>query len=142
MSFFSVLVADAKKDLKAVGSVITKAAPIAQFVGQMVGLGDPALGTAIETTANVVLNVETQFATIGAETGTGAQKSAAVLAIVGPYLTKAIAAAGSAAAGKSTQTVVDEICDLLNTDPQLFVQIGQLAAQFTGSSTTAAAATA
>jgi hypothetical protein len=144
MSFFSGLVAEFKTVGKDIETVFDKAAPIAEFIGQVISAGDPALGNAITATTKVALAVEQQFTAIGASSGTGAQKSAAVLSVIGPVLNSALAATTSAAAGQTAQQIINQIVGYLNLDPALFTQLAALATSLksTAAPGGAAAATA
>jgi hypothetical protein len=140
MSFLQSLGAEFKKAGTEVETVIEKAAPVAKFVSLCLGFAYPGLATEITAATNMVVNTEGQFAQIGAQNGTGAQKSAAVLNVVGPLLDEGLTKVGSAAAGKTSQDVVDDIVKVLNLDPSVFAELGDLAKSLTPASTTAAAA--
>lgn len=122
---------------KDIAEVITKAAPVAEFVGSALSLVYPGIGAEITAATQLVINTEGQFAQIGAQNGTGAQKSAAVLSVIEPLLTAALTKTGATSAATDSQTVINDIVKLLNSDPQLFVQIGQLASSLSSTSTAA-----
>jgi hypothetical protein len=116
MSFVSVMKAIGK-DIEKVfsSSVFQTGVEIAEGV---VGLAVPGLGPAFNMTAQAVMTAEANFAAVGQQSGTGAQKLASVISSSGNLIAQALKDAG--VANVTQQKVADyisSIVTILNATP-------------------------
>jgi hypothetical protein len=70
--------------------------------------------TAVNLIQNAVLEVEQKYAASGVQAGTGAQKSAEVLTLVGPAVTSLLTAAKIPASAAYIQSLVTAVVGVLN----------------------------
>jgi hypothetical protein len=85
---------------------------------EVVSMAIPALSPAFSLTAQAILTTEANFAAVGQQTGTGAQKLASVISSSGNLIAQALKDAG--VSNVTQQTVADyisAIVTLLNATP-------------------------
>lgn len=126
MSFIGVLEAIGKGFVKGLGWAVQYAVPVEKLVALLFPAAAPAaLGLAGATTLiqNAVLLVEQKYAASGVQTGTGKQKSAEVLTLVGPAVTSMLAQEGIKADTDYIQSIITAVVGILNVPaPQALVQ--------------------
>lgn len=91
--------------------------PVLQAEAPLINLIAPGAATAINLVANAVLAVENQFAAAGNQAGTGAQKSAQVISIVGPAVIQLLAQEGIVANTSTIQNIINAVVAGLNAIP-------------------------
>jgi hypothetical protein len=114
MSFKSFLEAvghDFKKGLNAI-------LPIAESAGEVaVSVFAPALGPLFNQTVNAVVTAEQNAAAIGKQTGSGPQKLASVVQLMGPLIAQGLQDAGKASDVAAVQGYINSIVTILNALP-------------------------
>ena len=92
--------------------------PIAETAGQAaVTFFAPELGPLWKTTVTAVMMAEQSFTALGKQTGTGEQKAAAALGIVGPLISQAYADAGKPNGDAEIRKYLDAVVTILNAWP-------------------------
>lgn len=117
MTFLGVLEAIGKGFEKGLLWAITYAVPVEKLVATLFPPAAPiAMGIADATSLlqTAVLMVEQKYAAAGAQSGTGAQKLADVMLLVGPVVTKLLTQAGIAASTSYVQSLVSAVVAILN----------------------------
>ena len=117
MTFLGVLEAIGKGFEKGLLWAITYAVPVEKLVATLFPPAAPiAMGIADATSLlqTAVLMVEQKYAAAGAQSGTGAQKLADVMLLVGPVVTKLLTQAGIAANTSYVQSLVSAVVAILN----------------------------
>jgi len=111
VSFLEAVGRDFKKGLDAI-------LPIAATAGEVaVGIFAPGLGPLFNTTVNAVVTAEQAAAAIGKQDGSGAQKAANVIALMGPLIKVALEDAGKASDDAAVQKYLDAVVTILNAIP-------------------------
>jgi hypothetical protein len=82
-----------------------------------VALFDPSLSPIFNKTVSAVLTAEQAAAAVGKQAGTGVQKAASVVALMGPLIAQALADAGKPSDDAAVQTYINAIVTILNTTP-------------------------
>jgi len=77
----------------------------------------PGLGPAYNATVTAVALAEQNFAALGKQSGTGAQKLAAVVGIAGGLVKQALADAGKPNDDAAVQAYIDAVVKILNAAP-------------------------
>ena len=77
----------------------------------------PGLGPLFNTTKAAVVLAEQNFAAIGKQSGTGVQKSAAVIQIIGQLIKQGLTDAGMANDDAAVQKWIDSVVTVLKTAP-------------------------
>lgn len=109
---------DLKVGVVDIGKAIEKALPYAETFGSAaVGMFLPALSPLFNKVLGEVITAEQNWTAAGKANGTGAQKSAAVLAIVGNLIEQGLKDAGLAATAADIQKYVDMVVLFLNVTP-------------------------
>ncbi len=108
--------------LEAVGRAfkkgLTVALPFIETAGEAaVATFVPALGPLFNQTVSAVVTAEQAAAAIGKQSGSGVQKSAAVVALVGPLIEQALIDAGKPSTAADVQNYVNSIVAILNLVP-------------------------
>lgn len=85
--------------------------------GTIVPLLDPSIAPLFQATVGVVAQTEQKFAAMGQQSGTGVQKSAEALSILGPLLSQGLAVAGKPADQPTVQNYLNAVVALLNAVP-------------------------
>jgi len=111
VSFLEAVGRDFKKGLAVALPFIETAgeAAVATFL--------PALGPLFNQTVSAVVTAEQSAAAIGKQTGTGVQKAAAVVGLVGPLIEQALIDAGKSSTAADVQNYVNAIVTILNLAP-------------------------
>lgn len=120
MSFLGFLEAVGKGFLKGLEWAVTYAIPIEKLVGLLFPAAAPAtqeLADATQLIQSAVLQVEQKYAAAGLQNGTGAQKSAEVLTLVGQTVTNLLAKVGIKADAAYIQSLINAVVALLNVQP-------------------------
>lgn len=92
--------------------------PWAAGAGEVaVSLFAPSLGSLFNQTVNAVVTAEQAAAAIGKQTGSGAQKLASVVQLMGPLIATALADAGKASDTASVQAYINAVVTILNAAP-------------------------
>ena len=107
--------------LKAVGHDFKKGLdyilPIAETAGEVaVSMFAPSLGALFNQTVGAVVTAE-QAAVAAGQAGSGVQKLAAVVALMGPLIKTALTDAGKAADDAAVQNYINSIVTILNALP-------------------------
>ena len=109
-SFLSALGHIAKK-------VIDVAVPIEQAAVPFLNILAPGVGTAVGLIANTTLSIEQKFVAQGAPSGSGPQKLAESLAIIGPAVQQLLASEGVNANTAQITGLINAIVGVLNAIP-------------------------
>ena len=99
MTFTGVLEAIGKGFEKGLQWAVTYAVPVEKLVGLLFPAAAPELTVLADATGliqNAVIEVEQKYAAAGVQSGTGTQKLATVMTLVGPVVTSLLAKAGIA----------------------------------------------
>lgn len=116
--FISVMEAIGKGFEKGLTWAVQYAVPVEKLVALIFPAAAPELAVAANATSliqNAVLTIEQKYAASGKSTGTGAQKSAEVLALAGPTVLQLLQQAGVANADTSyVQSIIDAVVAILN----------------------------
>lgn len=117
--FETFLSAIGKKTVSVLKTILHTAVPMAVAAEPFVAIADPQLGPEFALVTNAVAAAEAKFALSNAQTGTGAQKMAAVLDAVNTELLPKLTAAGLTPeqAQAKVQSYVEAAVTLLNTFP-------------------------
>jgi len=111
ISFLEAVGRDFKKGL-------TVALPFIETAGEAaVATFVPALGPLFNQTVSAVVTAEQSAAALGTQSGTGTQKAAAVVGLVGPLIVQALKDAGKSATAADVQKYIDSIVAILNLAP-------------------------
>ena len=113
MSFKSFLSAFGH-DVKKIADV---AVPVAQASVPFLNILAPGVGTAVGLALNTVVSVEQKFAAQSAPSGSGPQKLAEVVGIVGPAMQQLFASEGIATNAANITNVINAIVAGLNAIP-------------------------
>ena len=111
-SFLSQLGHAAKK-------VVDIFVPVEQAAAPFLNIFAPGVGTALNLATAVVVNVEQKFAAQGNSSGTGAQKLAEALAILGPAMQQLLAQEGIKADQTNITAIINAIVAGLNAIPAI-----------------------
>lgn len=104
--------------LESVGRFFTKALPWVETTGEVaVSAFFPAMGPLFNKTVNVVVTAEQTAAAVGKQSGTGLQKSASVVQLMGPLIAQALADAGKPNDDAAVQNYINSVVTILNTTP-------------------------
>lgn len=126
MSFIGILAAIGKAFEKGLAWAVQYAVPVEKLVALLFPAAAPAaLGIAGATTLiqNAVLLVEQKYAASGVQNGTGKQKSAEVLTLVGPAVTSLLKQEGIQADSDYIQSLITAVVGILNVPaPPALVQ--------------------
>jgi hypothetical protein len=117
VTFLGVLEAVGKGFEKGLLWAVRYAVPVEKLVGTLFPAAAPvAAGIADATTLlqTAVLMVEQKYAAAGSQKGTGAQKLADVMLLVGPVVTQLLNQAGIAASASYVQSLVSAVVAILN----------------------------
>lgn len=112
--FWSILEAIGRDFKKGLSFLLPWAAGAGEVA---VGLFAPALGPLFNQTVNAVLTAEQSAAAIGKQTGSGAQKLAAVVQLMGPLIAQGLADAGKSNDNASVQAYINAVVQVLNAAP-------------------------
>lgn len=107
--------------LKAVGKDIehglAKVLPIAQAVEPFLAIAAPGFAPIYNATVGVVVQTEQKWAAIGKQDGTGQQKLAEVVSVLGPIIQQGFSVAGKPADPAQVQAYINAVVALLNSLP-------------------------
>lgn len=108
--------------LKAVGHDFKKGLdfllPYAATSGEVaVSLFAPTLGPLFNQTVSAVVTAEQAMTAVGKQDGTGAQKAASVVGIMGPLIKQALSDAGKDSTDASVQNYINAVVTILNAAP-------------------------
>lgn len=114
--------------LEAVGRDIRKGLhyliPIAETAGEVaIATFAPSLGPLFNQTVNAVITAEQSFAAIGQQKGTGPQKLAAVLTLMGPLIKQALADVGKPNSDTEVQEYINAVVRILNALPAQLTEV-------------------
>ena len=117
MSFLNVLEEVGKDFEKGLKWAVEYAVPVEKLVGLLFPQAAPAV-TAVADAASLiqsaVLLVEQKYAASGAQSGTGAQKLAEVMALAGSAVASLLQQAGILASGSYIESLVSAVVGVLN----------------------------
>lgn len=82
-----------------------------------VGIFAPTLSPIFNKTVNAVLTAEQNAAAIGKQNGTGVQKAASVVQLMGPLIAQALSIAGKASDAAAVQGYINSVVTILNLAP-------------------------
>ena len=112
-----------KSFLKAVGQDFKKGLDYALKLEPAVEVGlqiaDPPVAALLHLTTATILSVEQKFAAMGAQSGSGAQKSAQVIQILEPTIKSILAPYGVTVDTEYIQKYIDSIVAVLNLLPAI-----------------------
>ncbi len=117
MTFTSVLEAIGKGFAKGLAWAVSYAIPVEKLVGTLFPAAarpPPGLADATYLIQNAVLVVEQKYAAAGVQSGTGAQKLAEVITLVGPVVTQLLSEAGVTASAAYVQNLINAVVAILN----------------------------
>ncbi|SNS33115.1 hypothetical protein SAMN05421770_101531 [Granulicella rosea] len=117
MSFVSVLEAVGKDFVKGLKWALTYAVPVERLVGLVFPATAPVAAEAIDATTliqSAVVLVEQKYAAAGVQNGTGEQKLAEVLLLVGQTVSALLAKAGITASSDYVANLVSAVVAILN----------------------------
>jgi hypothetical protein len=116
--FTRVLEAIGKEFEKGLQWAVTYAVPVEKLVGLLFPAAAPEVTVLADATGliqNAVIEVEQKYAASGVQSGTGTQKLATVMTLVGPVVTSLLAQAGFTGASTSyVQSLVSAVVAILN----------------------------
>jgi hypothetical protein len=111
VSFLETVGRDFKKGLNFV-------LPYAATAGETaVAIFAPQLGPLFNQTVSAVVTAEQNAAALGKQSGTGAQKLASVVQLMGPLIQQGLSDAGQAADDAAVQNYINAIVTILNAAP-------------------------
>ena len=111
LTFLETVGRDFRKGLDAI-------LPFASTAGELaVSVFAPALGPIFNQTVNAVITAEQNAAAIGKQTGSGAQKLASVVQLMGPLISQALADLGKESDTASVQAYINAVVAILNAAP-------------------------
>ena len=108
------------RDIKVAWGDVVAYLPPAEALAALLFPGSaavPAVVNSIGLIQQAVATVEQKFAAAGNPTGTGVQKSAQVLAIVGPAVTQLLAAEKISINTAQIQNIINAVVGVLNVQP-------------------------
>ena len=112
-----------KRFLTEIGADFKKALPWIETFGEAaVSAFLPAMSPIFNQTVNAVVTAEQSFAALGKQSGTGEQKLAQVLAIMGPLIGTALEDAGKAHDETAVENYINSVVEILNTTPAPEIQ--------------------
>jgi hypothetical protein len=118
VTFTGVLEAIGKGFEKGLQWAVTYAVPTEKLVGLLFPTAAPELTVLADATGliqNAVIEVEQKYAAAGVQSGTGTQKLATVITLVGPVVTSLLAQAGTKGASATyVQSLVSAVVAILN----------------------------
>ncbi|ODU53850.1 MAG: hypothetical protein BGO25_05325 [Acidobacteriales bacterium 59-55] len=117
MSFLSVLEAIGKDFEKGLTWAVEYAVPVEKLVGLLFPPAAPVVGAVADATSLIqgaVLMVEQKYAASGAQSGSGAQKLAEVMALAGTAVASLLRQGGIAANGSYVESLVSAVVGVLN----------------------------
>jgi len=117
ISFVGVLEAIGKGFAKGLEWAVSYAVPVEKLVGTLFPTAAPVATGLADATALVqkaVLLVEQKYAAAGVQGGTGVQKLAEVMTLVGPVVMQLLSAAGVAASTTYVQSLINAVVAILN----------------------------
>jgi hypothetical protein len=118
VTFIGVLEAIGKGFEKGLLWAVTYAVPVEKLAGLLFPAASPELTVLADATGliqNAVMEVEQKYAAAGVQSGTGTQKLATVMALVGPTVTSLLTKAGASGASTSyVQSLVSAVVAILN----------------------------
>src|SRR5581483_5556754 len=110
--FVSFLEAVGKDFVKGLNVIL----PLAQTGGEVaVSLFAPSLGPLFNSTVHAVITAEQNAAALGKQSGTGAQKLAAVISIAGGLIKQGLTDLGKAADDAAVQNYINAVVTILNS---------------------------
>jgi hypothetical protein len=121
MSFKSFLSAFGH-DVKRIADV---AVPVAQASVPFLNILAPGVGTAVGLALNTVVSVEQKFAAQNAPSGSGPQKLAEVLGIVGPAMQQLLASEGISGTSTDITNIINAVVAGLNAIPAPAVPVSK-----------------
>ena len=96
----------------------TKAMPIIETAGETaVSIFAPGASALFNQTVAAAITAEQSAAAVGQQSGTGAQKLAAVASLMGPLIKQALTDVGKTADDASVQKYISAVVTILNTVP-------------------------
>jgi len=114
MSFKGFLEAVGHDFEKALDFILPYAATSGEVAIQLLA---PALGPLFNQTVNAVITAEQSAAAIGKQSGTGAQKLASVVQLMGPLIAQGLTDAGKPNDDAAVQNYISAIVQILNAAP-------------------------
>jgi hypothetical protein len=117
MSFLNVLEEVGKDFEKGLKWAVEYAVPVEKLVGLLFPQAAPAVTAVADATSliqSAVLLVEQKYAASGAQSGTGAQKLAEVMALAGSAVASLLQQAGILASGSYIESLVSAVVGVLN----------------------------
>lgn len=117
MSFLNVLEEVGKDFEKGLKWAVEYAIPVEKLVGLLFPQAAPAITAVADATSliqSAVLLVEQKYAASGAQSGTGAQKLAEVMALAGAAVASLLQQAGILASGSYIESLVSAVVGVLN----------------------------
>lgn len=111
LNFLEAIGRDFKKGLDAI-------LPIAETAGEVaVSIFAPGLGPLFKSTVTAVGLAEQSFTALGKQGGSGTQKAAAAIALVGPLIKQAYIDAGKTGSDAEVQEYLNAVVTILNAIP-------------------------
>lgn len=117
MSFLSVLEAIGKDFEKGLAWAVEYAVPVEKLVGLLFPSATPVVGAVADAASLIqgaVLMVEQKYAASGAQSGTGAQKLAEVMALAGAAVASLLRQGGIVAGDSYVESLVSAVVGVLN----------------------------
>jgi hypothetical protein len=117
MSFLSVLEAIGKDFEKGLSWAVEYAVPVEKLVGLLFPSATPVVGAVADAASLIqgaVLMVEQKYAASGAQSGTGAQKLAEVMALAGAAVASLLRQGGIVAGDSYVESLVSAVVGVLN----------------------------
>jgi len=104
-------------DAKVVFTDVQKYLPPAEGLAEVLFPGVAAAVPAINLVTSAIASVEQKFVVMGAPSGSGPQKAAEVIAIVGPAVTALLASEKVSVNSTELNEIVTAVCAVLNVQP-------------------------
>lgn len=115
-----------KSFLQEAGRDFVRALPWLETFGEAaVSVFIPGMSAIFNQTVNAVVTAEQNFAALGKQSGTGAQKLASVVSIMGGLIAQALADAGKESDDAAVQQYINGVVSILNTTPAPAVSVKQ-----------------
>ena len=117
MSFLSVLAAIGQDFEKGLSWAVEYAVPVEKLVGLLFPSATPVVGAVADAASLIqgaVLMVEQKYAASGAQSGTGAQKLAEVMALAGAAVASLLRQGGIVAGDSYVESLVSAVVGVLN----------------------------
>jgi hypothetical protein len=117
MTFIGILESIGKGFEKGLKWAVTYAIPVEKLVATLFPPAAPIATGLADATAliqNAVLMIEQKYAAAGTQSGTGAQKLADVMLLIGPVVTRLLTQAGIAANPAYVQSLISAVVAILN----------------------------